>query len=212
MQEERVWIPHGDLVLEGKLALGRDLAGLVCHPHPAYGGDMENNVVTATCLGLAAAGASVLRFNFRGLGLTAGMKGEGDLELQEVKAALEFLKLRTGCDASRLVLAGYSFGAWVGLRALREMEPVLGWVAIAPPVALWDFSFCKGIAGGKLVLAGGNDQFCPSDLLQEFFGGLQDPKEMMILAGADHFLGGFESRLRDMVREKVLSWAQALGD
>lgn len=212
LQEERVWIPHGKFMLEGRLVLGRALAGVVCHPHPGYGGDMENNVVMAACRGLAAAGVSVLRFNFRDAGPSPEVMAEGESEIQEVRAAVEFLRDRTGSDASDLVLAGYSFGAWVGLRALMEMEPILGWVAIAPPLGIWDFSFAKLIAGRKLLLAGNQDQFCPLALLENFFESLEEPKEIKILDGVDHFLWGLDSRLTHIVKEATLSWVKEFLD
>lgn len=212
LQEERVWIPQGKVMLEGMLSLGRAFAGVVCHPHPGYGGNMENNVVRAACLGLAAAGGSVLRFNFKGRNPGCEGTGEGDLELQEVKAALDFLRTRTGCGPSSLVLLGYSFGAWVGLRALREMEPILGWVAVAPPLGIWDFSFAKGISGSKLIIAGTKDQFCPLNLLEEFFESLEEPKELRIMEGVDHFFWGFESIVADTVKEDVSSWTKGLLD
>lgn len=208
MQEQRVWIPHGEAVLEGRLSLGQGLAGVVCHPHPGYGGNMENNVVRAACLGLALAGASVLRFNFGGAGPGPEATGEGESQVREVRAAVEFLENRTGCKASGLVLVGYSFGAWVGLRALREMEPILGWVAVAPPLGIWDFSFANDIGGRKLLVAGTQDQFCPLTLLRGFFHGLEQPKELRILEGADHFLWGFEANIADIIKENISSWSK----
>ncbi len=173
---------------------------------------MENNVVRAACLGLAAAGGSVLRFNFKGRNPGWEGTGEGDVELEEVKAALDFLRTRTGCGPSSLLLVGYSFGAWVGLRALREMEPILGWVAVAPPLGIWDFSFTRGILGSKLLIVGTKDHFCPLSLVEEFFEGLEEPKELRIMEGVDHFFWGFESSLTDMVREVVSSWTKGLLD
>jgi alpha/beta superfamily hydrolase len=212
LQEERVWIPHGEVMLEGMVSLGRAFAGVVCHPHPGYGGNMENNVVRAACLGLSAAGGSVLRFNFRGRNPGCEPTEQGDLELEEAKAALNFLRTRTGCDPSWLVLVGYSFGAWVGIRALRAMEPILGWVAVAPPLGIWDFSFTKGISGNKLLIAGTKDNFCPLSLLEELFESLEEPKELRIIEGADHFFWGFESRLTDIVKGAVSSWTKGLSD
>ncbi len=211
-QEERVWIPHGDLMLDGRFVLGSGLAGLVCHPHPRYGGNMDNNVVLAAYSALTEIGASVLRFNFRESSLAHGAMAEGQEQLQQVKSAMDFLKSKTGCESSKLVLVGYSFGAWVGLRALLETEPILGWVAVAPPVGIWEFSFAKAIAGRKMILAGSQDSFCPLDLFQDLFRFLHEPKDMEILEGADHFFWGFEKRVKHVIEAKVSSWAEGLGD
>ena len=212
MEEERVWIPSGGLLLEGRFCRGRGLAALVCHPHPGYGGDMENNVVMAAYGALAKLGWSVLRFNFRGVGQSQGTCGDGEMETLDVRAAVRFLGARAGCALSKTVLVGYSFGAWVGLRALSEMEPMLGWVAIAPPAGIWDFSFAAALAGRKLLLVGEEDPFCDPSKLEELMRILEEPKEVVALPGVDHFFRGAELRLAGELERAISSWSCDLKD
>lgn len=212
MKDEGVWIHCGELMLEGRLSWGSSVGAVLCHPHPRYGGDMQNNVVMAAREALVALGATVLRFNFRGVGSSHGVCGDGDGEVQDVGAAIHFLSERVGCRPSRIILVGYSFGAWVGLRAVSQGLGVLGCVAIAPPLEIWDLSFAKSLGGRKLLVAGDRDPFCSHGLLRDLMESLQEPKEMVILAGADHFFWGWESRLTWVIQERVGSWIQAVQD
>jgi hypothetical protein len=205
--EESVVIRCGDLNLEGRLFEGGPNAAVLCHPHPLYGGSMDNNVVQACARVLQELGWTSLRFNFRGVGRSQGAAGEGEAEVEDVLAAILFLQEARGISLERLILVGYSFGAWVGLRALEKGEPILGWVAVAPPVGLWDFSFARGISGRKLLLAGDRDDFCPVPAFNALAQSLPEPKAWAILPGADHFFWGQEPALRSKLKEVLPSWA-----
>lgn len=198
MEEERVKIEGKGFVLNGRLRRMGKVWGLVCHPHPAYGGNMDNNVVMACCEGFWQRNISTLRFNFRDTDNIDGMAPE------DVKTALQFLKREESCSLRELILAGYSFGAWAALRAAEsEKLDLLGWIAIAPPLALWDLTFAGKVRGRALVLAGTRDGFCPKEKMEEFFDKLKEPKQLIYLEGADHFFWGWEAKLRDVIGNEL---------
>ncbi len=142
-----VFIPCGTLTLEGILERpdnhGDLPAAVICHPHPLYGGNMHNNVVRALRKALLEKGVMCLRFNFRGTGRSWGTHGEGIDEIQDVLAALDFIESQERVDPKRIILAGYSFGCWVGLHAAyRDTRPSM-LIGISPPLDVSDFSFLK---------------------------------------------------------------------
>jgi alpha/beta superfamily hydrolase len=177
-------------VLEADLALppGAPRAGaVVCHPHPQYGGDMENAVVVAAAAALVAAGVAVLRFNFGGVGRSTGVSGGGAAEVGDVRTAFDALAARFPAGAP-LVLVGYSFGAWAALRAAADGCPARRIVAIGPPLAFLDWSFLDVLAAPVDVVVGDRDQFCDAGRL----GQLPARIGRRIIRGADHFFGGRE--------------------
>jgi alpha/beta superfamily hydrolase len=121
MSIERVTI-ESDYALEGLLRKKTPNAGaIICHPHSLYGGDMHNSVVSAMEEGFSSQGYSTLVFNFRGVGHSKGEYDEGEGEVRDVFAALQFLKEHLK-DNAQIMLAGYSFGAWIMSRAALEIE------------------------------------------------------------------------------------------
>ena len=191
MKEEKVWIPSSGLRLEGLMSIREAFSvkgGVICcHPHPQYGGDMDNSVVATVVDAAFQEGFSTLRFNFRGVGRSEGSYGEGVGEQEDVRAAIHYLdSIRTGPN-SPLILVGYSFGAWAGLPVACRDERIHAIVGIAPPVAMYDFSFLKGCKKKKLIIAGSDDPYCPTNRLKDWFEQLEEPKSFTILEGADHF-------------------------
>src|SRR5581483_12420564 len=116
--EERATFPVGGITLEGLLSIpatSPQMGVVVCHPHPLYGGEMHNNVVSALIDAFQHAGFATLRFNFRGVGRSGGSHGQGVTEVEDVKAAVSYLLSRQ--PVQTVVVAGYSFGSMVGLQA-----------------------------------------------------------------------------------------------
>ncbi len=191
MKEERVFIPSTGIHLEGLLNIqgASSFKGgvVLCHPHPQYGGDMDHPVVTTAAEAAFEEGFSTLRFNFRGVGESGGSYGEGIGEREDVKAAAEYLYSKLKDNHFRLILVGYSFGAWVGFPVAVEDERFEGVVAIAPPLEIFDFGFLKGGKKRKLFIAGNRDLFCPATRLEEWYRQLEEPKSLAIIPGADHF-------------------------
>jgi alpha/beta superfamily hydrolase len=161
---------------------------LVCHPHPLFGGTMHNKVVFHAARTLHSHGFPVLRFNFRGGGLSQGVHDRGIGEVDDVRAALEYL---AGEFPRRpIILAGFSFGAWVGLRLGCEDARVTEIVGLGLPVNSSDLSYLESCNKPKLFLQGGNDQYGTAERVQSLVAGMPPPKRLVIISGADHFFAG----------------------
>lgn len=177
--------------LEALLNAGRadaPYSALVCHPHPLGGGTLHNKVVYHAMKALQSLGLPVLRFNFRGAGLSEGVHDEGRGEQDDVRAALDWLDH----EFNRPILfAGFSFGAYVGLRACCGDSRVPGLIALGLPIGAegrnYDYTFLQTCLKPKLFISGGNDQFGPHDAVEAAVAQAAEPKELHWIAGADHF-------------------------
>jgi hypothetical protein len=168
-------------------------AALICHPHPRHGGTMHNKVVHRVAAVLHARGAATLRFNFRGVGRSAGDYDRGEGELADARAALGWLTARV--PGVPVVAAGFSFGAWVAAR-LAAAEPALGTlVLVGPPVRVADFSPLQGLAVPKLVVQGDRDEVCPAADLEAVLPAWAPPLALRMVEGAGHF---FDRRLAEL--------------
>lgn len=195
-------LPAGSKLNEGAAAASH--AALVCHPHPLYGGTLHNKVVFHSMKALNSFGFPVLRFNFRGAGLSEGEHDHGRGEVEDVRAALEWLDAEFHLP---LIFAGFSFGAAVGLAAAcgdaRVQELVgLGLPLLAIEERAYDFGFLQTCQKPKLFISGARDQYGPRAALEELVKGLPEPKRLIRIEGADHF---FEGRLREL-RDAIESW------
>jgi alpha/beta superfamily hydrolase len=186
-------------------------AAIVCHPHPLFGGTLHNKVVFHTMKALNSFRFPVLRFNFRGAGLSAGEHDHGKGEVEDVRTALEWLDAEFHLP---IVFAGFSFGAAVGLRAAcadARVTAVIGVGVPAIPVAAdseaprtYAFEFLSDCVKTKLFVSGARDQFGPRPKLENLFAEVLEPKKLVIIEGADHF---FEGRLREL-RETIEGWVR----
>lgn len=188
--ERSVTFRAGSLTLEGRLSAppGAAIAVVICHPHPQYGGDMDNEVVAGLTDHLQRGGIATLRFNFRGTGNSQGEYAHGVGEVDDVKAAAVLLRDESG--RRRVALAGYSFGAMVALKAGYDDSGVDHLVAIAPPLPMFDVTFLRTCATPKLFLLGDRDQYCPYWTLENVAASLPGTNILHRLEGADHFLAG----------------------
>jgi alpha/beta superfamily hydrolase len=193
MQEKRVIFPSGPLRLEGYFAPAVSGRGVVvAHPHPLMGGSLDNLVVETVVTAFAGQGYATLRFNFRGVGLSEGAYDEGRGEQEDLRAAVDFL---AGRGVREILLAGYSFGAWVIVRLLGQAPPVRGALLVSPPIRLMDFDF-SGLDGKiLLIVAGDRDPYCDAKRLQEMAAPISAP--VRLLARCDHFYSGSEEVLSD---------------
>lgn len=164
------------------------LAALVCHPHPLFGGTMHNKVVYQAAKSLDELGLPVLRFNFRGAGMSAGKHDRGDGEQGDVRAALDFLAEEY--PGTPLLLAGFSFGCWVGLRVGCGDPRVAELIGIGAPVNASDFSYLSECEKPKLFVQGSEDQFGSIDKLEVLVASLPGTNRVRAVQGGDHFFAG----------------------
>lgn len=191
-------------------------AALVCHPHPLFGGTLHNKVVFHTMKALHSFGFPVLRFNFRGTGLSQGEHDQGNGEVEDVRAALDWLNHEYRLP---MVFAGFSFGAAVGLRAVSSDDRVKALIAVGTPVApvasgeeeprVYSFEFLRDCAKPKLFVSGARDQFGPKAQLEALVASMPEPKRLVLIEGGDHF---FEGRLHEL-RAAIENWVkEVVGD
>ena len=163
-------------------------AAIVCHPHPLFGGTMHNKVVFQTAKSVDALGIPVLRFNFRGAGLSAGVHDRGLGERGDVQAALQFLI--TEFPGAPLLLAGFSFGAAVGLRVACAMPQVTHLIGLGIPVNNADFSFLAECPKPKLFVHGSNDEHGNVATVRDLIPAFPGENQLVVIDGVDHFFAG----------------------
>jgi len=165
-----------------------EMAAVVCHPHPLFGGTMHNKVVYQAAKSLDALGLPVLRFNFRGTGLSEGKHDRGQGELGDVRAALDFLA--SEFPNIPLLVAGFSFGCWVGLQAGCEDKRVASLIGLGAPVNNADFSYLMQCEKPKLFVHGANDIYGAADKIKKLVSSLPGKNKVVVVEDADHFFVG----------------------
>ena len=176
------------------------LAAVVCHPHPLFGGTMHNKVVYQAAKSLDALGLAVLRFNFRGAGMSEGKHDRGQGELGDVRAALDFLA--SEFPNIPLLVAGFSFGCWVGLQAGCEDTRVTSLIGLGAPVNNADFSYLMQCEKPKLFVHGAKDIYGAVDKLKSLVSSLPGENKLVVVEDADHF---FVGKL-DQVNQAITTW------
>lgn len=172
-----------------------------------YGGTLHNKVVFHTMKALNSFGFPVLRFNFRGAGLSEGEHANGIGEVEDVRAALQWIEQEYRLP---VVFAGFSFGAAVGLRAACPYSRVRALISLGTPVTpvderAYDYAFLTQCSKPKLFVSGARDQFGPRARLEQLMESVAEPKKLIFIEAADHF---FEGRLREL-RETIERWLRA---
>ena len=199
VKENRVTFASSELLLEGMLGTPPGArpfpAVIVCHPHPLYGGTMENNVVCAITERLTQESFVSFRFNFRGVGGSQGEFDQGIGEQADVGAAISFVGNLEYVDQQRIGLAGYSAGAGFALPVGSDDARIKALVAISPPLDTFDFEFLKNCPKPKFLISGDDDDLISAQEFLEFCGSLPEPKECETIAAADHFWCGYEYQL-----------------
>jgi uncharacterized protein len=161
---------------------------VVCHPHPLFSGTMHNKVVFQTAKALHRRGAPVLRFNFRGAGLSEGIYDRGNGERDDARTAIDYLAKEF--PHAPILVAGFSFGSLVGLRVGVEDSRVSKLIGLGIPVNDADVMFLAPSTKPKLIVHGSNDQYGSRDKIDAVFATLAEPKRLVIVEGADHFFTG----------------------
>ncbi len=180
--------------LEAVLNTGRAdarYAAFVCHPYPPAGGTMHNKVVYHAMKAFSSYGLPVLRFNFRGVGLSEGMFDDGRGERDDVRAVLDWMELNLKLP---ILFAGFSFGSNIGLRACCGDPRVKGLVGLGLPVSAdgrdYTYGFLPRCVAPKLFISGDQDVYGPRDVMEQVLEAATEPKQMHWVAGADHFFQG----------------------
>jgi uncharacterized protein len=193
--------------LEALLNVGEEnasYAAVVCHPHPLYGGTMHNKVVFNAMKALSGFGFPVLRFNFRGTGLSEGKHDEGRGEVDDVRAAIDWLDEAFGLP---IIFAGFSFGAPTGMRATCNDRRVVGLISLGTPVSaegrIYSYSFLAECDKPKLFISGSRDQYGPIANLEKIVSLAAEPKKFVLVEDADHFFEGKIPVMRTATEEWV---------
>ena len=163
-------------------------AAVVCHPHPLFAGTMHNKVVYQVAKTLHRRGMPVLRFNFRGAGLSEGQHAGGFGERGDVQAAIDFLAAEY--PARPIVLAGFSFGSWVGLRVGCKDARVEKLIGLGVPVNKSNLEYLHECEKPKLIVQGGNDEFGSRESVEALYAQMPEPKKLVFVDGVDHFFVG----------------------
>ena len=187
-------------------------AVVFAHPHPQFGGTMHTKVVYQGAKGLARIGCAVLRFNFRGVGRSAGAFNEGPGEKEDFTAALDYLAARY--PETKLWAAGFSFGSWVALEVGAMDNRVSALIGVAPPVAtslsghVYTFDNTLASTKPKFFVQGEADEVCPLEGMWAFYARLEEPKELVIIDGADHLFEGKAQEVGEALEDLLIDFSE----
>jgi alpha/beta superfamily hydrolase len=185
---------------------GARAAAVFGHPHPQFGGTMHTKVVYQAAKALSRVGCAVLRFNFRGVGLSEGQFADGIGEAADFRAALDVMHDRY--PLAQLWAGGFSFGAWIALTAGAADPRVALLIGIAPPLARYDFDLVRASPKPKFFIQGGHDEICPLKDMQRFYATCEEPKELVVIDGADHLFDGMTTQVGDAIEDLLADWEQ----
>jgi alpha/beta superfamily hydrolase len=180
-------------------------AVVFAHPLPTHGGTMHTKVVFQSAKALARIGCVVLRFNFRGVGRSAGAWDEGRGEQDDYRAALDFMSARY--PNAELWAAGFSFGSYIAMTCGAEDARVGALIGIAPPVDRYDYGIVKQTAKPKFLVHGERDELIPLRAVREFYAQLQEPKELVEIDRANHLFDGQASEVGDALEELLTDFS-----
>jgi len=171
---------------------------LILHPHPQYGGTMNNKVVYNLFHIFVRRGFAVMRFNFRGVGKSQGAFDDGLGELSDAASALDYLQTMNP-NASSCWVAGFSFGAWIGMQLLMRRPEIAGFISVSPPANLYDFSFLAPCPSSGLIVQGDMDEIVVPASSEKLARDLQAKRAITIdyalIKNADHF---YADKLEEM--------------
>jgi uncharacterized protein len=180
------------------------VAVVLGHPLPTAGGTMHTKVVYQIAKGLCQTCAAVLRFNFRGTGMSQGRFDGGPGEMADFRAALDFMAARY--PDVELWAAGFSFGSWIAMTVGATDDRVSTLIGVASPVTQYDFTAVLESLKPKFFIHGERDEISPLRAMREFYGRVPDPKELVVIDGADHLFDGKTSEVADTVEDLLGDW------
>jgi alpha/beta superfamily hydrolase len=180
--------------------VARPATAVLCHPHPQHGGTLRNKVVTIMERSLRESGLATVRFNFRGVGESEGEFDDGEGELQDLRAVIDWAQ-RTRPDTD-LWLGGFSFGSWIALKAAQDL-PVRMLISIAPPVERYGFADLLPPNCPWLVVQGDEDEVVSPDAVIRWAEALDTPPQLVVMEGSGHFFHRRLMDLRGLIRNSV---------
>ena len=174
-------------------------AVVLCHPHPLHGGTMHTKVVYQAAKAFCRLGCAVLRFNFRGVGVSHGTFDEGVGEKDDFRAGIDFMARRY--PGAPIWAAGMSFGSWVAMTAGAEDDRVTTLLGIAAPIGLYDFSAVRHSTKPKFLIHGEYDEICALRDVREFYGHASEPKDLVVIDTANHLFDGHVTEVSEAIEE-----------
>lgn len=184
---------------------GLRAAVVLGHPHPQYGGTMHTKTIYQAAKALTRIGCVVLRFNFRGVGRSAGAFDQGSGERADFRAALDFVSARY--PGVPVWAGGMSFGSWIALSVGAEDPRVSVLLGIAVTVNRYDFSAVAASAKPKFFIHGERDEICPLKDVREFYARASEPKELVVIDAADHLFDGRVGEVADAIEDLLSDWS-----
>ncbi|MBT7261467.1 MAG: alpha/beta hydrolase [Desulfobacula sp.] len=195
--ELSITIECGNIKLEGSLRKNTSQnAVIICHPHPLYGGNMENPVVMTIADSFFEKGFTTLRFNFRGTCNSSGMFDNGKGEQDDIRAAISWLMEN---DYQKISLAGYSFGAKMNALVISKGCKIEDHIMVSPPVGFMNFDDIKKMPYTGLIITGANDDIAPSNMVQKHIKRWQIDPKYEIIEDCDHFYSGCLPKLKTIL-------------
>ena len=186
---------------------------LILHPHPQHNGTMDNTVTFLMFHTFVNAGFNVLRFNFRGVGASEGEYDRGEGELSDAATALDWLQTHRP-NARGCWVAGYDFGAWIGMQLLMRRPEINAFISVSPPANLYDFTFLAPCPNSGLFIQGNQDDFVPQDQVFKLVEKLRAQRgidiDYHVIEGANHFFTGKEKELEGSIRSYIEAAPQLL--
>lgn len=191
--------PAGDIELRVEPPDGEGPApvAVICHPHPVYGGTMSNKVVHILAAGFRELGAHSVRFNFRGVGRSAGEFDNGIGETDDLLAVVAWVQAHF--PGSPLWLAGFSFGAWIALKATAQLQPER-LLLVAPPVDMYDFNVIPEVSMPWMVIQGSGDEVVSAEAVAKWVAQRQPAPRFVLLDSAGHFFHGQLNVLKESMK------------
>ncbi len=183
---------------------GPRAAVVLAHPHPQHGGTMHTKAVYQSAKAFARIGCAVMRFNFRGAGASAGAFSDGKGEMDDCRAAVDFMHDRY--PTAKLWLGGMSFGSWIAMTVGAGDSRVSTLLGIAPPISRYDFDAVRTSPKPKFFIIGERDEICPLKEMRSFYARCADPKELAVIDGADHLFDGKVSEVADAIEDLFGDW------
>lgn len=188
--------------IEARYHQGKDRnapLAIILHPHPEHGGTMNNKITYALFRTFVEEGFNTLRFNFRGVGRSEGKFDQGEGELSDAAACLDWLQAQNP-EPLQCWVAGFSFGAWIGMQLLMRRPELDGFIAVAPPANLYDFSFLAPCPVSGMILQGARDEIVQKEAVMKLTAKLSAQRglhiDYRVIPEANHF---FENELPELI-------------